>query len=286
MDDSGILPGWGSPCGRPVVMGILNVTPDSFSDGGQHFDASAAVAAGRAMLRAGADVLDIGGESTRPGAAPVSADEEMARIIPVVQALAARGAVISVDTRNAATMAAALEAGAAIINDVSGLKHDPKAAGVVAAAGCPVILMHMRGSPLTMNCQAHYADLVEDVLSELTATRDAVLAAGVRSENIALDPGFGFAKLGRQNLDLLRATGRFVALGHPVVIGLSRKGFIGEFGGEADRQKRFPGSIAAGLFALAQGAHILRVHDVAETVQAVKLWHELTSFGTLCAEDE
>ncbi len=281
-----MLAGWGLPCGRPVVMGILNVTPDSFSDGGNHAEPAAAIAAGLAMLKAGADILDIGGESTRPGASMVPPAVEMARVIPVIQALAEAGAVISVDTRNAVTMAAALAAGAAIINDVSGLKHDPEAPEVVAAAGCKVILMHMRGSPLTMNCQAYYADLVDDVLAELATTRDAALAAGIRPENIALDPGFGFAKVGRQNLVLLRATGRFVALGHPVVIGLSRKGFIGAFGGEADRQKRFPGSIAAGLFALGQGAHILRVHDVAETVQAVKIWHELTSFGALCAEDE
>ena len=153
------------------------------------------------------------------------------------------------DTRNAATMAAALDAGARIINDVSGLKHDPAARALVAERGCPVILMHMRGSPMTMNCQAQYTDVAEDVLAELTATRDAALAAGIAAANIALDPGFGFAKLGAQNLTLLRATARFAALGHPLLIALSRKKFIGEFGAEPDPDKRFPGSIAAGLYA-------------------------------------
>jgi dihydropteroate synthase len=261
---------------RPLVMGILNVTPDSFSDGGRFLDADAAIAAGRAMLAAGADILDIGGESTRPNAAPVPAAEEIARIAPVIAALATEGAVISADTRNAAAMAAALEAGARIINDVSGLKHDSRAAALVAAAKCPVVLMHMRGTPMSMNCQAHYVDVVEDVLAELTATRDAALAAGILPEAIALDPGLGFAKIGAQNVLLLRATARFAALGHPLLIGLSRKRFIGEFGGEPVAEKRFPGSLAAGLFALSQGAHILRVHDVPETVQGLKIWRELT----------
>ncbi len=257
-------------------MGILNVTPDSFSDGGRFSSVEDAVAAGSAMLAAGADILDIGGESTRPDAAPVTPDEEMARIIPVIRALAASGAVISADTRNAASMAAALDAGATIINDISGLKHDARAAALLAARGCPVVLMHMRGSPVTMNCQAHYANVVEDVLAELTATRDAAIAAGVKPEIIALDPGLGFAKIGEQNILLLRATSRFAALGHPLLIGLSRKKFIGQFGGEMAPARRMPGSLAAGLYAVSQGAHILRVHDVEETVQGIKIWTELT----------
>jgi dihydropteroate synthase len=265
------------PLDRTLVMGILNVTPDSFSDGGQHAGTEAAIAAGRAMLAAGADIIDIGGESTRPNAALVPAQEEIARVRPVIAALAQEGAVISADTRNAATMDAALKAGARIINDVSGLKHDPRAAALVAAAGCPVVLMHMRGTPQTMNCQAHYANLIEDVLAELTATRDAALAAGIRPENIALDPGLGFAKLGPQNLRLLRATPRFTALGHALLIGLSRKKFIGEAGGEADAQKRGPGSLAAGLYAVSHGANLLRVHDVAETVQALRVWERLVA---------
>jgi dihydropteroate synthase len=255
---------------RPLVMGILNATPDSFS-GGAGADI---IETGRAMLAAGADILDIGGESTRPGAAPVPVEEELARVLPVIAAL--REAVISVDTRHAVVMAAALETGARIINDVSGLTHDPAAAGLVAAAGCPVILMHMRGAPATMSCQAHYRDLVEDVVEELLDRRDKAVRAGVRPELIALDPGFGFAKLGVQNITLLRALPRFAALGHPLVVGLSRKKFIGEATGEPDPAKRLGGSVAAGLYALTQGAHILRVHDAAQTVQAVRMWQSLS----------
>ncbi len=260
---------------RPLVMGILNLTPDSFSDGGQHATPEAALAAGAAMLAAGADIIDIGGESTRPGAAPISPAQEMARILPAITALAARGAVISVDTRNAATMAAALDAGARILNDVSGLTHDPAAPALAAQRGCPVVLMHARGTPATMNAQAHYTDIATEVLAELTQLRDAALAAGIAPEAIALDPGLGFAKLGAQNLTLLQAAARFTALGHPLLIGLSRKKFIGECGGEPNPAKRGPGSIAAGLYAVAQGAHILRVHDVPETVQALRIWQRL-----------
>ncbi|MDD2795142.1 dihydropteroate synthase [Acidocella sp.] len=260
---------------RPLIMGILNVTPDSFSDGGLHATAEAAIAAGAAMREAGADIIDIGGESTRPGAAPVSTAQEIERILPAITALAAQGAVISVDTRNAATMAAALNAGARIINDVSGLTHDPAAPALAAKRGCPVVLMHTRGTPATMNAQAHYTDIATEVLAELTQRRDAALAAGIAPEAIALDPGLGFAKHGAQNLTLLQATARFAALGHPLLIGLSRKKFIGEFGGEPNPAKRGPGSIAAGLYAVAQGAHILRVHDVPETVQALRIWQRL-----------
>ena len=260
---------------RPLVMGIVNVTPDSFSDGGRHTTAAAAIAAGANMLAEGADILDIGGESTRPGAALVTPDEEQARILPVISALAAQGAVISVDTRNAATMAAALDAGARIVNDVSALRHDPAAAGLVAARGCPVVLMHMRGTPDTMNEHALYADVAAEVLAELTAARDRAAAAGVRPENIALDPGFGFAKLGAQNVTLLRATRRFVALGHPVLIGLSRKRFLGEISGQPDPAQRGAESLAAALFAAGLGAHILRVHDVAGTARALRVWQNL-----------
>jgi len=257
------------------VMGILNVTPDSFSDGGKYGDTESAIAAGMAMAQAGADIIDVGGESTRPDAAAVAPEEECARILPVIRALAARGILVSADTRHAATMAAALDAGARIINDVSGLRHDADSARLVAERGCPVVLMHMRGTPASMNAHATYTHLVEDVLTELTAARDAALGAGIAAQNIALDPGFGFAKLGPQNLELLRATARFAALGHPLLIGVSRKKFIGEAGGEKDPEKRAPGSIAAGLYAVRQGAHILRVHDVPETVQALRVWQSL-----------
>lgn len=257
---------------RPLVMGIINVTPDSFSDGRRYQDAATAIARGAKLLADGADILDIGGESTRPGAVPVSPEHEQDRILPVIRALAAQGAIISVDTRHAATMAAALEAGGRIINDVSALRHDPAALAFVAARACPVVLMHMRGTPNTMNDLAVYADPAAEVLAELTALRDAAILAGVRPENIALDPGIGFAKRGAQNTALIHATARFAALGHPIVIGLSRKRFLGEISGEPDPAKRDPESLAAGLFAVTLGAHILRVHDVAGTARALRIW--------------
>ena len=260
---------------RPLVMGILNVTPDSFSDGGTHATPEAAIAAGAKMRAEGASIIDIGGESTRPGAATVTPEEEQARILPVIRALAAQGAVISADTRHAATMAAALDAGAAIINDISALAHDPAALPLVAARGCPVVLMHMRGTPESMNDQAHYADVAAEVLAELAAARDRAVAAGVKPHNIALDPGFGFAKRGAQNLSLLRATAQFAALGHPLLIGLSRKRFLGEISGEADPARRDAESLAAGLFAVSLGGHILRVHDVAGTARALRVWTNL-----------
>ena len=262
---------------RPLVMGILNVTPDSFSDGGSHAAPHAAIAAGSRLLAEGADILDIGGESTRPGAIPVTPAQEQARILPVIRALAAQGAVISADTRNAATMAAALDAGAAIINDISALTHDAAALPLVAARGCKVVLMHARGTPATMTDRAVYDDVAGEVLAELLAARDRALAGGVRAENIALDPGFGFAKRGTQNVALLRAMARFVATGHPVLIGLSRKQFLGALSGEAEPAKRDPASLAAGLFALGLGAHIVRVHDVAGTVQAFHVWRILNA---------
>lgn len=259
----------------PLVMGILNVTPDSFSDGGRHTTPKAAIAAGRRMLAEGADILDIGGESTRPGAAPVTPEEEKARIQPVVRALAAEGAVISLDTRNALTMAAGLEAGARIINDISALTYDPAALPLVAALACPVVLMHMRGTPATMNDCAIYHDIAREVTTELTQARDSALAAGVKPGNICLDPGLGFAKLGAQNEALLRATGQLAALGHPLLVALSRKRFLGEISGETEAARRDPESLAAGLYAVAHGAHILRVHDVAGTKRALRVWQRL-----------
>ncbi|WP_026440643.1 dihydropteroate synthase [Acidocella facilis] len=260
---------------RPLVMGILNVTPDSFSDGGAHASLDAAIAAGARMLAQGADILDIGGESTRPGAALVTPEEEISRILPVVRALAAQGAVISLDTRNAATMAAGLEAGARIVNDVSALRHDPDAARLVAQTGCPVVLMHMRGTPATMNSLAVYDDVVGAVEAELLAARDAALTAGIKPEAICLDPGLGFAKIGAQNIVVLKATARLAALGHPLLIALSRKRFLGEISGETEAGLRDPESLAAAAYAVSQGAHILRVHDVAGTVKALRVWRSL-----------
>ncbi len=259
----------------PRVMGILNVTPDSFSDGGRRATAETAVAAGRAMLDAGADILDIGGESTRPGAEPVAPDAERARILPVIQALAEVGAVISVDTRNATTMAAALATGARIVNDVSALAHDGDAARVVAEHGAPVVLMHMRGTPATMQYLADYEDVGAEVAAEISHRIVAAEIAGISRAAIALDPGIGFAKTGQQNIALLRSLSPLADLGFPLVVGVSRKGFIGTLSNEPVAARRLGGSIAGALFALTQGARVLRVHDVTETVQAVRVWQAL-----------
>lgn len=256
-------------------MGILNLTPDSFSDGGRLADLDAILTAARAMLAAGADILDIGGESTRPGAIPVPPKEEQARILPAIRVLAEAGAVISVDTRHADTMAAALDAGARIVNDVTALGHDPRSAGVVAERGAPVVLMHMRGTPATMNSLNRYDDIGPEVAAELSAQIAAAMADGIRRETIAIDPGIGFAKIGPQNVALLQDLGPLRALGFPMLVGLSRKGFIGTLSGEPVAAHRLGGSIAGALFALSRGAQILRVHDVAETVQAVRVWQAL-----------
>jgi dihydropteroate synthase len=262
---------------RPLVMGILNLTPDSFSDGGRLAGLDRVLEAARAMLAAGADILDIGGESTRPGATPVAEPEEQARILPAIRALASAGAVISVDTRHAGTMAAALDAGARIVNDVTALGHDPRSAGVVAARGAPVVLMHMRGTPETMNGLNHYGDIGQEVAAELSVQIEAALAAGIARASIAIDPGIGFAKTGMQNVALLRDLGPLRRLGFPMLVGLSRKGFVGTLSGEPVAARRLGGSIAGALFALSQGARILRVHDVAETVQAVRVWETLAA---------
>jgi dihydropteroate synthase len=259
---------------RPRVMGVLNVTPDSFSDGGRT-DPDSAIAAGLGMRDDGADIVDVGGESTRPGAAPTSPEIERARILPVIRALAATGVLISVDTRHAATMAAALDAGASIVNDVTALTHDPDSAALVAERGCPVVLMHSRGTPATMMGLARYNGVLAEVMVELADRVAAAEQAGIRREAIAIDPGFGFAKHRSHSLALLRGLGALTAMGLPILVGVSRKGFIRATSGEPDPARNFPGSIAAGLFALAQGAGILRVHDVRETVAAVRVWHAL-----------
>ncbi|HEY1936110.1 MAG TPA: dihydropteroate synthase [Acetobacteraceae bacterium] len=274
---AGTVASWaGLSLDQPRIMGVLNVTPDSFSDGGAYADTDAAIAAGLAMVAAGADIVDVGGESTRPGSPPTAPEEECRRVVPVVRALAAAGVRVSIDTRNGATMQAALDAGAAIVNDVSALTHDPRAAAVVAAARCPVVLMHMRGTPDTMNARAVYADLAGEVAAELRARIDAAEVAGVAREAIAIDPGIGFAKLAPQSVELLRRLPELAVLGRPILVGVSRKSFIGRITGEADPRRRLPASLAAALFALSRGARILRVHDVAETVQALRMWQALT----------
>jgi dihydropteroate synthase len=271
-------PAWaGLPPGRAAVMGIINVTPDSFSDGGERLDAGAAIAAGQAMAATGADILDIGGESTRPGSAPTPQPEEAARVLPVIRALAAVGPPVSIDARNAATMAAALDAGATIVNDVSALGHDPAAAALVAARGCPVVLMHMRGQPATMAAHAQYTDVALEVTLELAERVAAAERAGIARARIAVDPGIGFAKTGTQNHDLLRGLPLLLNLGCPILVGLSRKRFLSRIvAGEPPPKQRGPGSLAGALYALARGARILRVHDVAETVQAVRVWQGLS----------
>ncbi len=271
-----LLPGIAA--GRPLVMGTINVTPDSFSDGGRFLDPGRAIAVGEAMRAAGADLLDVGGESTRPGAAPVPPEEEQARVLPVIRALA-RGGPVSIDTRNAATMRAALEAGAAVVNDVTALRHDAAAAAVVAEAGCPVILMHMRGTPETMRSLASYRDVALDVAEELAARVAEAEAAGIARGRLVLDPGIGFAKTPAQNLTLLARLGVLHGLGCPLLVGVSRKSFIGLYASAARTDDRLPGSLAAGLAAIAAGAAILRVHDVAETVQALALWQAIAAAG-------
>lgn len=265
----------GVPLSTPVVMGIVNVTPDSFSDGGDHFGTDRAIAHGRALYRAGAAILDVGGESTRPGADPVPVDEELQRVLPVVRALAADGAVVSIDTRRAVVMRAALDAGAAILNDVTALGGDPDSLAVAAASGAPVVLMHMRGEPRTMQADPRYADPALDVYDFLAARVAACVAAGIPRTRLAVDPGIGFGKSVAHNIEILRRLALFHGLGCALLVGASRKRFIGVLGGEDDPRQRMGGSLAVGLDAVGQGAQILRVHDVAETVQALSLWRAL-----------
>lgn len=264
------MSGWaGLPTG-PQVMGIVNVTPDSFSDGGR--SAAQAIALGARMLEDGAAIIDIGGESTRPGAPVVPAAEEQRRILPVINALFRHGATISVDTRNGSTMQRALDTGAAIVNDVSGLSFDPAATAIVARHGCPVILMHMRGTPETMNGLSAYGDVVAEVIEELRARVEAAVNGGVARKSIAIDPGFGFAKNAGQSVELLKRLSLFVNLSCPIIAGLSRKSFIGQLTEISSPEERDVASVAAGLFAVTQGASVLRVHNVRATVQALRVW--------------
>lgn len=258
----------------PLVMGIINATPDSFSDGGR--PAETLLADAGQMVADGAALLDLGGESTRPGAAPVSAEREQARILKLLPALCGLGVPVSVDTRHAATMRAAVAAGAAIVNDVSGLAHDPAAACAVAELGCGVVVAHSRGTPETMDQLCDYGgDLVGAVLRELEARLAAALRAGIAPERIALDPGLGFAKRGGQNLALLRALPRLRALGHPILVGASRKRFLGEAANEPVAARRDAAGLAAHLFAAERGAAVIRTHAVRETVQAIRVWRAL-----------
>lgn len=260
----------------PRIMGILNVTPDSFSDGGRFLAAGDALAQARAMA-AGADILDIGGESTRPGAEPVALEEEIARTAPVIAALRAGGmeTPISIDTRKTAVAAAALEAGAQVVNDVAALTYDPALGPLAAARGAPVILMHHQGTPETMQADPRYDDVLLDVYDWLAERLAAALALGIPRDRIALDPGIGFGKTVQHNLALLRGLSLFHGLGCPVLLGASRKRFIGSIGGGAEAQARMPGSVAVALAGVAQGVQMIRVHDVAETRQALLLWQAI-----------
>jgi dihydropteroate synthase len=255
---------------RPRVMGILNVTPDSFSDGGRYFEVELALQYARQMLADGADLIDVGGESTRPGAVPVSEADELARVLPVVATLAREGALVSIDTMKPAVMRAAVEAGAAMINDVRALRG-PGAVDAAAASGAAVCLMHMQGEPRTMQQSPHYGNVVADVRAFLLERAHACERAGIARERIAIDPGFGFGKTVEHNLALLRSLGELASTGYPVVAGYSRKSSLGALTGRAV-DDRLAASLAAALAAVSRGAVIVRVHDVRETVDALAVW--------------
>jgi dihydropteroate synthase len=252
-------------------MGVVNVTPDSFSDGGEFFDADSAIAHGTELATEGADILDIGGESTRPGADPVPEDEELRRTIPVVQGLAAEntGWEISIDTTKLAVAEAALEAGAGIVNDVSAFRFDPALAGLVADRGAGCCLMHMLGEPRTMQADPRYDDVVSDVKAFLEERLAFAVGEGVAEDRVWLDPGIGFGKTVDHNLELLRRLDEIVAIGRPVVVGTSRKSFLGKLTGGGDASERLPGTIATNVLALERGASVFRVHDVAQNKDAL-----------------
>jgi dihydropteroate synthase len=260
---------------QPQVMGIVNVTPDSFSDGGQFADATSAAEAGADMMANGAAIVDVGGESTRPGAKPVWEGDEIERIAPVIRQLSAAGAAVSADTRKADVMTAALEAGARMINDVSALTYDDRAAEVIAAAGVPMVVMHHKGAPETMQDDPRYEDVLVEVYLWLEERIAAAEAAGISHDKILIDPGFGFGKNVAHNLELMNGLALFHSLGCPVVVGASRKRTIGALSGEAPVDRRLGGSIAFALKAIEQGAQVVRVHDVFETVQALRVWRGL-----------
>jgi dihydropteroate synthase len=258
---------------RPVarayeLMGVVNVTPDSFSDGGLFLDAEAAVEHGLRLQREGADILDVGGESTRPGAEPVPEDEELRRVVPVVEWLAGGGARISIDTSKAAVAEAALEAGATIVNDVAAFRFAPELAGMVASHGATCCLMHMLGEPRTMQADPRYDDVVSDVKAFLEERLAFAVGEGVPEERVWLDPGIGFGKTLDHNLELLRRLDEIRAIGRPVVIGTSRKSFLGKITGR-DEGDRLPGTIATNVMALERGATVFRVHDVREVADAL-----------------
>jgi dihydropteroate synthase len=257
---------------RTLVMGIVNVTPDSFSDGGMFDDVEAAVKHGLQLLEEGADVLDVGGESTRPGSDPVDEEEERARVLPVIEGLRreAPEALLSVDTRKAAVAREALAAGADVVNDI-GAASDPDMFGVVGSAGAGMVLMHIRGEPKTMQAEPHYDDVVAEVRGFLAERLEAAVAAGIGHDHLCVGPGIGFGKTLAHNLALLRSIGSFGDLGVPVLVGASRKRFVGELSDADDPADRLEGSIAAAVWCASQGVEIVRVHDVGATVRALRV---------------
>lgn len=262
---------------RTLVMGILNVTPDSFSDGGRHLDPDDAVEQAKRMVEDGADLIDVGGESTRPGSAPVAVEEELRRVIPVIERIMKSGkACVSVDTSKARVAEEALAAGAAIINDVSALTADPRMADVAARTGAGVVLMHLRGTPATMQSLATYDDVVAEVMAELRRRGQAAYIAGVLDEAIVYDPGIGFAKTYEHNLEIMRRLPEFRSLGRPVLVGPSRKAFVGRALGDLPVAERLEGTAAAVALAVAGGAAIVRVHDVKAMVRVIRVADAIT----------
>lgn len=268
-------------CGRftldlsqPQMMGILNVTPDSFSDGGQHHQKDLAIQHALQMIEEGASIIDIGGESTRPNASPVELEEEIQRVIPVVEALAKYDVIISIDTSQPEVIRAAVKAGAHIWNDVRALTR-PQALETAAELNIPVVLMHMRGEPTNMNQLDQYQDVTEDVIHELQQRLNQAIAVGVSKENIIIDPGFGFAKNAQQNFQLLNEFWKLNRMGYPILSGLSRKRFIGEALNGIPAQERALGSVMGHLLSIQQGASIVRVHDVKATSDAIKVWNAM-----------
>jgi dihydropteroate synthase len=255
-----------------LIMGVVNVTPDSFSDGGLFLDADAAVEHGLRLVEEGAHILDIGGESTRPGAEPVTEDEERQRVLPVVERLAQEaGARLSIDTTKLAVARAALDAGATLVNDVSAFRFDPGMAALVAETGAGCCLMHMLGEPRTMQQDPRYDDVVSDVKAFLEERLAFAVSEGIDEERVWLDPGIGFGKTVEHNLELLRRLDEIVAIGRPVVVGTSRKSFLGKIAGGRDEDQRLPGTIATNVLALERGASVFRVHDVAPVADALKV---------------
>ncbi len=268
-------------CDRTLIMGILNITPDSFSDGGNYFDLAQAVVRGLKIANEGADIIDIGGESTRPGAAAVDEDEELRRVVPVVRTLAERtSCAISVDTNKASVARAALKAGAHIINDISAATWDEEMPAAVTEFQAGLILMHCQGSPETMQQEPQYTDVVAEVRDFLGERIEALIAAGLPRENLAVDPGFGFGKTLEHNLTLLRNLDQFTRLGRPILVGLSRKAMLGTLTGQKKPEQRVHGGLAAITAAILRGARILRTHDVAPTRDAARVAYELRVYQT------